>query len=538
MKKNYIVTTCMLGLALGLTSCSEPMDEIENLIFDRDFSPINLEASNVNETAATIKWTASAGARAYRMEVFADDSLTFAGTATATHETEATSIALKALVYDTKYSVRVMALDSTNEKRNSKWSTVYFRTNAQQILHSIGKYDAKDRYVNLSWPAGEQVTQVVVYAKDGTVVKTQALTAEQIANGKATIDGLTPLTNYSVKLFNGNKQRGNRSFTTILDLNGATVVSPGDDLAEAIKNAPVNATIALYDTIYTVGSETAGKAGAAAVDKNISIMGIYASSPATIKGRFELKDGAALTIKNVILDGADNATPDQVFNYKTADAHYGALTVENSEIKNYAKGFYYLNVSATVDAIRIDNCLIHDIECDGGDMFDCRSGYIKTLTLSNNTIWNCAQERDFIRYDDKATLFGNPVPVINLTSNTIYNCLNKANGKRLLYIRFNGKADKQQITVANNLFVNTQAVYTNQNGTATPTYKNNYYFGCSNANLFAASNTEEKLYWNGDTSGSNGANPQLANPTKGNFTIGNADVSKLSVGASRWYKKN
>ena len=79
MKTNHIITTCLLGLSLGLTSCDSPMEEIKDIIFDRVFSPIGLEAKNIGESNATLNWTASSGVKSYQVEVYADDSLTFTG---------------------------------------------------------------------------------------------------------------------------------------------------------------------------------------------------------------------------------------------------------------------------------------------------------------------------------------------------------------------------------------------------------------------------------------------------------------------------
>lgn len=118
------------------------------------------------------------------------------------------------LIYDTKYSARVMAIDENDESRNSKWSEVYFRTNAQQIFKDIQNSDIGDRNVVMNWPAGEDVTRIEVRytADDGTVttVVKHDLTAEEIENGQALIEGLEPSTKYQVLLYNGEKERGSK----------------------------------------------------------------------------------------------------------------------------------------------------------------------------------------------------------------------------------------------------------------------------------------------------------------------------------------
>jgi hypothetical protein len=273
-----------------------------------------------------------------------------------------------------------------------------------------------------------------------------------------------------------------------------------------------------------------GQAGAAKVNNSITIKGVYPTDQPIIKGRFELYGGAALAITQVVIDGADNATGDQTFNYKDA-TDYGALLVENTEIKNFVKGITYGNVVGTIESITFSKCLIHDIQCEGGDFFDIRKNYVKTVTFEKSTIYNCAHTRDFIRYDDGSSSYSGAAPVITVDQCTIDNVLNESNGKRLLYVRFAGNV----INWTNNIVSNTKAVYTNQSKTNTPTYTNNYYFGCSNASIFAASDAETKVYWNGDVNAKNGADPMYKDAANGDFTLGNEDVVKLNVGDPRWY---
>ena len=266
------------------------------------------------------------------------------------------------------------------------------------------------------------------------------------------------------------------------------------------------------------------------------IKGIYPTDQPIIKGRFELNDGAGLTIKQVVIDGSNNATTDQIFNYKTADVNYGALLVESCEISGVeqCKGVLYGNVTATIESITFDKCLIHNIECEGGDFFDIRKSYAKAVNFTNSTIYNCALKRDFIRYDDASGSYSDAAPVIKVDHCTIDNVCNETSGKRLLYVRFVGNS----IVWTNNIISNTQAVYTNQSKTSTPTYANNYYFNCTNANIFAASNPEAdpKTYWNGDTNGKNGNDPKYKDAANGDFTIGNESVAKLGTGDPRWIK--
>ena len=527
MKRN-IFRTCVLGLGLlSLASCDDPMDELTSLIYDRVFSPIDFEARSITENSVKLQWVKSEGADTYTIEIFADDSLTFEGepVQTITDITEAQiPYTVSNLVYDTKYSARIMAIDADDADRNSKWHGVYFRTAAQQIFNSIPESSISDRSVTVTWPAGEEVTRITVTdANTGAIVINKDLTAEEIAEGKAVVNGLTPETSYTIKLYNNDKERGSKSFKTIIDLNGATTVSPDEDFGALLEAATDDQVFALYGGTYTIAGENGG-AGNAQIKKNITIKGIYPTNLPTIKGRFQLDDGASLSLNQIILDGADNESTDQAFNYKTEGATYDVLDVQNCEIKNFGKGLIYLNVASTINKVTFNNCLIHNIECDGGDFFDSRKGRINETNLTNSTIYASATARDFIRMDDSSESMGGGTPIINIKNCTIDGVAN-ASSKRLLYVRYVGNV----INWENNLVTNTEAMFSNQSKTSVPTFKNNIYFNTPNlksivekGNLF----TDDSATWDVD--------PKYQDTANGDFTVTNEDVSSKGVGDPRW----
>ena len=524
--KHIALYTMMFGLGtLALTSCDDAMDEITSIVLNRDFAPIGLEAKSATENSITLEWTKSHDNVTYTIELFADDSLTFEGTASNTYtDIEATKLKISGLVYDTKYSARVMTIDNDDPNRNSKWSNVFFRTSAQQIFETPTENDIADRSVIMTWPAGEAATTVRVYVDDN-LVKEQPVTADEVNEGKVVVTGLEPETAYTIRLYNGEKQRGSKDITTIADLNGATLVHEGDDLRTLIEAANDGDVFALYGGTHIIpDSDTEGKASSVKVTKSITIKGIYPTNVPVIKGRFEIYDGASLDISQVVIDGIDNSTTDQAFNFKTAEATYPRLRVENAEIKNFGKGVYYLNVAATVQELTFYNCLIHDIVCDGGDMFDCRKGRIDALNFLQCTIYNSAAARDFIRMDDASARGG--TPSITVDHCTIDGCAN--GGKRLLYVRYVGNV----INWTNNIVTNTGAVWSNQSKTGVPQFQNNVYFNCAKLNI---ADVEGKTNMFADEAGKE-ANPQYKDAANGDFTVGNESVSKLGVGDPRWNK--
>ncbi len=537
--KKTLLYTCLLGLGtLAVSSCSDPMEEIEHIIYGRVFSPTDLEVKNVKESEAELFWNAQEGASKYLVEIFEDDSLTFAGQPFETQEVSDPHTTFVALTYDTDYSVKVTALDGKDSSRNSKASTIYFRTSAQQILNSIKEENIADRSVTVSWPAEEKrVSLLEIIDEAGNLVTTHTITAEEVEAAKATVTGISPETKYTVRLYYINpagikKQRGTKTFTTIADLNGAILLHPEDDIQSAINKAEDGDVFALYGGKYVVKSSSDGvAAGSISVSKNITIKGIFPTKVPTIQGRFELQDGATLTIQQINIDGT-GTSGDQCFNFKGTQV--GGLLVENSSIINFVKGVHYVNVAAQIPYIKYIKCIIANITCDGGDMFDCRKGCIEDFTMSQTTVYASCASRDFIRYDDNSAAFPGATSVINVDKCTINGAAN--GGKRLLYVRYGGKNDPKSTTInwTNNLVTNTGAVWTNQATTPVANFgNNNVYFGCSKLNVLDGADAGKTNLFVDESRTE--LDPKYKDASKGDFTVGNESVSKLKVGDPRWY---
>lgn len=515
----------MLGLGtLALTSCSDPMDEIANIVYGRVFSPVDLDAKNVTQNSANLQWMASEGASKYVVEVFADDnSMAFEGTPAQTYETTENGCSVTGLVYDTDYSVRVMAVDGEDESRNSKWSTVSFRTAAQQILNTPKEEEILDREITMTWPAGEEVTRLVAFNEAGEEVSSKDLTVEEIGGGRATISGLAPEQKYTIKLYNGVKERGSKNVTTIADLNGATILSPEDNIQAIIENATDGQVFALKVGTYIVDGGGENAAGSLKISKNITIKGIYPTNIPTINGRIELQDGASIDINQVNFDGA-GTSGDQFINVK--GTAIGKISVNNAEIKNYTKGVIYVNVAAVIPEVTFNNCLIHDIKCEGGDMFDCRKGRMDVFNLTNSTVYASCAARDFIRIDDASGALGG-TPVVNVNQCTIDAAAN--GGKRMLYVRYVGTS----INWTNNIVSNTAATWSNQSKTAVPAFKNNNYYGCAKLQVLDGSDGGKTNLFVDEASPAS-INPQYKNAAAGDFTYGNEDIVKGGYGDKRW----
>lgn len=519
MRKIYF-KSIVLGLAtVALASCSDVADEITSIVYNRNFSPTSVEAKVRNRTNIELSWNLGDGVTNYNVEVYANDSLTFAGSPVQSFSVapDEVPVLIKGLEGETHYSFRVQATDG-NASRDSKWSTAYAKTEAEQIFKNVAEEDIKGTSVTLRWTAGEKAATIVL--TPGDIVYN--VTDDDIAAGAATVTGLTPETEYTALLKSATgKTRGTITFKTGIDLADTDIlVKAGDDIAAAIKDAPEGYRLIVEPGEYGIATEEAAFGGSITISKQLTIKGLRQNEHPVIKGRFKVE--APFAVDQVTLDGT-GTDGGQCFDF-TAEGEVESLTVTNSEVKNYTKGFFYINKAVLVNTITIDGNIISNIECDGGDLFDCRKGGYNKFDLKNNTIYNSAKGRDFVRMDDASKSI-TATPVITIDHNTIVGACNDA-AKRILYVRFAGNT----INFTNNIVASSAGNFSNQAKTAEPTFSNNIYFEADGF-VTAGANANALFV---DAAGTI-LDPQFKDAANGDFTIGNDNVKDKKAGDPRWY---
>lgn len=515
--------TYLAGLVLAslATSCEEQDDIMTQVEYDRLFAPIGIEARVINKTDVRLSWKEAVGVTGYNIEIFADDSLTYTGTPvrTMTIGADQNPYTVEALEGETKYSARLQAI-CDNANKASKWNGVYFKTDAEQLFRPLAEGDVTATSVTLTWTAGRKATRITL--QPGNIV--HQVTSDEIAAGKAVIEGLTPETAYEAVMKNGDKTVGHISFETLLDLGGAVEVKPEFDWLTMIAEAEPGTAFAFHPGNYQASVGDDGVVGKVVLDKDVEFKAVRPFDRPVINACFQLKGGAAVSMKQIVLDGT-GTDGSQAFDYKEA-VEFKGLILEDCEIMNYGKGVYYVNVAATIDEITFNNCLIHNVVCDGGDMFDCRSGAIKAINLTNSTIWNSCASRDFIRYDDKSSNFPGISPVIIVDHCTIDGVC--GGSRRLLYVRFKDNS----IVYTNNILSNTptnERGFSDQGNTAVPTFKNNNYFNAPN--FTSDVNGKAKFF---DTEGTL-LDPGYKDAANGDFTLSHEDLIYNQMGDPRWW---
>ncbi len=262
---------------------------------------------------------------------------------------------------------------------------------------------------------------------------------------------------------------------------------------------------------------------------SISLKGAKPTDKPIIKGMVvRLKSNAGLGLKDLEIDGTGALNGNQAIIYDEAsDNAYGNLTVENCTIKNYVKGLMYVNVKTLIESVSIKGNMISNIECNGGDFIDFRSGLTKALNFSNNTVYASVLARDFFRMDPTgSTNFPAITSIITVTTNTLNGICNGATN-RLFYIRL----AKHEIYCSKNIVANSGGILTNQASTTIvgANFTANNYFNAPT--YLSGSATSGAKY---DTGTSTTLNPGFSSPATGNFTISQSDLKTNGVGDPRW----
>ena len=347
--------------------------------------------------------------------------------------------------------------------------------------------------VDGNWYLKDETGEVYIYGtrdKDGYTGKNNSIDVWNIETGDTIIVvGVKQVYNGMVELVDVGVEAITKKNPFVIQ-DGIMLVTPQDSLQLAVAYAPDNTTIKLSAGDYYIKYPTLDYYGGLSIKKNVTIEG-EGIGVTTIHGRFDMQNGAGLTLKNLTL-GGENTNQSQPIIYRD-DTAYNELDMINCEVKSYEKGLLYVNVKASIPSVTIDGCLLHDIP-SLQDFIDCRKGYVGRLKIANSSIYRCAQSRDFIRMDDSSESFdAKPGPQTIVQNNTFYEVgYGKAN-YRLFYIRYPGNV----IIFQNNVvayFNNTRGFANMSKTTDSPILGQNYYYHTENL-LIASPDADSTIKW-------------------------------------------
>ncbi len=520
MKAKYMIekVVAIVFLIFLVSACEGyNVDLIDELLVDRAFSPTgltakvrNLKDPRLSNISVELDWAARQDVDYYVIEFSADDP--DFNTIFKTVEVTAAELPVTVVLEgETVYSIRVKGVSSQGLE-DSKWNYISAATLSEQIMLASELGDIKATEAILRWVAGSNVTKIVL--QPGTI--THDITPEEKISGTAVVTGLTGETTYFATLYNNLKVRGSAEFTTGVDIGNNTLISPADNLMDAIAAANPGDIILLDEGDYT------SQSGTIVLNKSITLQGLKTDFKPLLNVNFEIVDGAA-NVNLIDLNLGGGGTMLDVIRYTGAGA-YNSLQVKGCTIHDFDRSFIAGNVTdAIVQKVTVENCLVTNVVTNGGDFIDFRNSDCLNLDVVKSTFSNCAPAREFIRLDNAGTSNGNATTNVLVEKNTINAC---SIGRKFLYIRFNANV----ITVSNNIFADMPAtVYTNKAETSQPTFSGNNYYNSSGL-------TTSNGYVYDNTTTFTELDPGFANAANLDFTISNQTLKDNAVGDPRWIK--
>ena len=522
MKAKYIfkglLTMFLLAvLSAGCESYNEAV--LQDIGADRAFSPVGLTTTIRNQTTVELNWTVKEDADHYVVEFSADDVnfTTIYKTVNVAPKELPVQVALEG---ETVYSIRVKAVSSAGVA-DSKWTVTSATTLTEQILFPVADADIEAKEVTLRWTPNSSVTQISVMP--GNI--THAITPAEKAAGVAKVTGLTGETNYTATLLNGAKKRGVRTFTTGIDIGTGILVKPEDDLNAKISEAASGAILVLMPGDYNVYK------GDIIVNKAITIRGLRPADKPKLHVKFTLNSGTAdFSLIDLELDGA-GVGDFSFITINTASAIYEDILISGCYVHDYLRALVYGSVNAAkVASFTVENSVIKNVSTNQqAETIDFRNTYVASVVVKNSTFDSCSIGREFIRVDNAGLTGTGLTSNVLIDSSTLYNVSSNVASKRILYLRFGANTS----TVKNTIIAGTTAIYSNQNGTTTPTtpptFASNNYFNASllyTVGAVAITVDKSATYTTLD--------PQFTSAATGNFTVKNQTLIDNKIGDPRW----
>lgn len=403
MKKNFLIKnilSCLfiLGLTISFTSCEDVNDWGTDDSYNRMFSPVTFETARVGATSVDLRFSSVPNAQSYIVE-FSQDSLEFK-TITNTVEILAQDIVLdststskvylttvKKLDPEMRYSAR-MKVTSNNGLPESRWVTLTFKTTGEQIMNAVS--NITESSATLTWELESDVTHILL-SGGGLDKKQIALSASDVSESKFELSGLKENTGYSVEIYNGDRKKGSKTFTTAQKISGdgkRYTMTGTENIVDFLNG------ITDSEVVLVIPSTAKFEIGDAwilpAHIKSLTLWGLAGEGQAAISFKEIKLDNAVSTFKiwihNMKVTGTD-ASADYVMN----DNPSAARTISEFKIDNCIvtafRGVLRMRAALTVGKIDMDNCLISNIGSYGVITIDAGTVSAGSISLTNSTVY-------------------------------------------------------------------------------------------------------------------------------------------------------
>ncbi len=401
MKKIFANTILIFGLLalLFINACKDVDPIIEELNYDRAFTPRAFKAQISSITTLTLTWAEVKNVDHYVVEIYQGTEFV-AGNLIATIDTLTTTYAYTLPAGDTQFSARIKTVSSIEGVDDSKWTSVSFVSGKENLFTSYNLIMTGIGNITVNWTPGKTVTHLA-FIKNS--VETQyAITAGEAAAGSKNLTGV-PNGGYEIKIMNGEFSRGKQNYV----IEGDAVLASGGDLKTAIKALGSG-------QVLLVESGTFGFVAQDTIKKNIKIRGMNPTSLPTIypaagasntNGMFMIAATAtdSIVFQNVKLtgyinnDGGTSGVVTGVFDQGTATACACAITkvkFDGCILEHQGRHVIRLRgtVTQSITNFEINNCIISDFGSNnaGYGIINANNATasIANIKITNSTIYN------------------------------------------------------------------------------------------------------------------------------------------------------
>ena len=541
--KTIKIVMYFMALTALFNACKGPMDEITSVDYPRAFSPVTLTIEPHAYDNVTAHWIAVDGARSYVVELSQGDSLLF-NNIVATYETESLSQNLTGLWGETRYSVRVKAQAFNEGQEDSKWTAIVFTTNAEQIFYTVSNDDIKTRQITLHWTPNETVTKLTVTPGIGDII----LTPAEIAAGEITLTDLTPVTQYTISIYNGEQRRGMVSVTTKWRPSGPDVIeiSIGDNLSTFITNPANVGKIILLPEGYTYtwdGGTT--PAGGFTVygdpDGDQPVITCSTGTPLVLNGLTSGNDIIHFENVELVCTNTSGYFVNQGTDAANNACSIKRLSFENCRLADFGRSIVRAQaVNERFDTIRINNCLIENCSKESGQNYALIQCTVASEAFSNIIISNTTTNGSYSNFLNVGGGAGQPSGKnVTLQNCTFYKTVgsNSATPDNRFLID-GGNNGPLNITIRNCILGSVRGVGNERgyrmNSAGTLTATGNY---ATTDWTTIADNTQTPPFQNVPATAYSGTCTSLfADPENGDFHIKDAGFAgKATAGDPRWW---
>lgn len=522
--KSAISGAFMLLGFTSLTSCTDDNDWNVDASYDRLFHSIDLSVTPLDDRAE-VSFKKMPNTDYYIIE-YSTDSLSndipMGGTEHSVVDSSFvdTPDSIYNLDGNTEYYIRIKGRSNTGKSSNWKYLDKFkFKTKAEQIITGV---DVTSSSATVSFVAGKTIDAVYVYKSSDDSTKVD-FTADDIAAGKLTINGLKSNSSYKVKLWNKGNVRGTYSFkTTEAYPEGYEIinVTMNDDINKLLEASTSDKVVVILpkDETYIIKSEETGDQKGVTIPANIKSVYFWgaAGSVSTWKVK-EIKltgNKDLIRFYNLNLENTDNSA-DYIININSND-NIGSIQFDKCNIRR-TRGVIRLqkNVTPEIGSIEFDNCLINNIGSYGvvAAGKDAPEAKVGSVNLTNTTVGNLS--------GGAMIAVANSITKVNVDHCTLYNAV--VAGKYLIDTNKNADIvpNFSYTLIGQSAAVENATATSYKNAPFVSVYYTNEYAWKSNLQIGDAAEISSSDLW--------------VSPSTGDFTVQDKYQSKFGeLGDPRW----